>query len=104
MAQRIRKGDNVVVIAGRDRGKTGEVLRVLPAEDRAVVRGVNLVRRHQRQTPSAQGGIITKEMPIHLSNISLAEPTDGKPTRIGFRFVEGRKVRYAKRTGEQIDG
>ncbi len=104
MAQRIRKGDNVVVIAGRDRGKTGEVLRVLPAESRAVVRGVNLVRRHQRQTPSAQGGIITKEMPIHLSNISLAEPTDGKPTRVGFRFVEGRKVRYAKRTGDQIDG
>jgi large subunit ribosomal protein L24 len=104
MAQRIRKGDNVVVIAGRDRGKTGEVLRVLPAEDRAVVRGVNLVRRHQRQTAQTQGGIITKEMPIHLSNISLAEPTDGKPTRIGFRFVEGRKVRYAKRTGDQIDG
>ncbi len=104
MAQRIRKGDNVVVIAGRDRGKTGEVLRVLPAEDRAVVRGVNLVRRHQRQTAQAQGGIITKEMPIHLSNISLAEPSDGKPTRIGFRFVEGRKVRYAKRTGGQIDG
>ena len=104
MAQRIRKGDNVVVIAGRDRGKTGEVLRVLPAENRAIVRGINLVRRHQRQTPSAQGGIITKEMPIHLSNISLAEPSDGKPTRIGFRFVEGRKVRYAKRTGDQIDG
>ena len=104
MAQRIRKGDNVVVIAGRDRGKTGEVLRVLPAESRAVVRGINLVRRHQKQTPSAQGGIITKEMPIHLSNISLAEPSDGKPTRIGFRFVEGRKVRYAKRTGDQIDG
>ena len=104
MAQRIRKGDNVVVIAGRDRGKTGEVLMVLPAENRAVVRGVNLVRRHQKQTPSVEGGIITKEMPIHLSNISLAEPTDGKPTRIGFRFVEGRKVRYAKRTGDQIDG
>ena len=104
MAQRIRKGDNVVVIAGRDRGKTGEVLRVLPAEDRAVVRGVNLVRRHQRQTAQTQGGIITKEMPIHLSNISLADPSDGKPTRIGFRFVEGRKVRYAKRTGDQIDG
>ena len=104
MAQRIRKGDKVVVITGRDRGKTGEVLRVLPAEDRAVVRGVNLVRRHQRQTAQAQGGIITKEMPIHLSNISLAEPTDGKPTRIGFRFVDGRKVRYAKRTGDQIDG
>ena len=104
MAQRIRKGDNVVVIAGRDRGKTGEVLQVLPAENRAVVRGVNVVRRHQRQTAREQGGIITKEMPIHLSNISLADPTDGKPTRVGFRVVEGRKVRYAKRTGDQIDG
>jgi large subunit ribosomal protein L24 len=104
MAQRIRKGDNVVVIAGRDRGKTGEVLMVLPAENRAVVRGVNVVRRHTRQSAREPGGIITKEMPIHLSNISLAEPTDGKPTRIGFRFVEGRKVRYAKRTGDQIDG
>ena len=104
MAQRIRKGDNVVVIAGRDRGKTGEVLQVLPAENRAVVRGVNLVRRHTRQSAREQGGIITKEMPIHLSNISLADPTDGKPTRVGFRVVEGRKVRYGKRTGDQIDG
>ena len=104
MAQRIRKGDNVVVITGRDRGKKGEVLRVLPAENRAIVRGVNVVKRHQRQTARDQGGIVTKELPIHLSNISLAEPTDGKPTRIGFRFVEGRKVRYSKRTGEQIDG
>jgi len=104
MAQRIRKGDNVVVITGRDRGKKGEVLRVLPAENRAIVRGVNVVKRHQRQTARDQGGIVTKELPIHLSNISLAEPTDGKPTRIGFRFVEGRKVRYSKRTGDQIDG
>ena len=104
MAQRIRKGDNVVVIAGRDRGKTGEVLQVLPAENRAVVRGVNVVRRHTRQSAREQGGIITKEMPIHLSNISLADPTDGKPTRVGFRVVEGRKVRFAKRTGDQIDG
>ena len=104
MAQRIRKGDNVVVIAGRDRGKTGEVLQVLPAENRAVVRGVNVVRRHTRQSAREQGGIITKEMPIHLSNISLADPTDGKPTRVGFRVVEGRKVRYGKRTGDQIDG
>ena len=104
MAQRIRKGDNVVVIAGRDRGKTGEVLMVLPAENRAVVRGINLVRRHQKQTPSNQGGIITKEMPIHISNIALTDPTSGKPTRVGFRMIEGRKVRYAKRTGDQIDG
>ncbi len=102
--QRIRKGDNVVVIAGRDRGKTGEVLRMLPRESRAVVRGVNLVRRHQKQTPNTQGGIITKEMPIHISNVSLVDPASGKPTRVGFRMTEGRKVRFAKRTGDQIDG
>ncbi len=102
--QRIRKGDNVIVIAGRDRGKTGEVLRMLPKDERALVRGVNLVRRHQKQTPSAQGGIITKEMPIHISNISLVDKASGKPTRVGFRMNEGRKVRFAKRTGDQIDG
>jgi large subunit ribosomal protein L24 len=104
MAQRIRKGDNVIVITGRDRGKTGEVVSVHPAEGRAVVRGVNLVRRHQRQTPSQAGGIITKEMPIHLSNISLVDQASGKPTRVGFRVKDGRKVRFAKRTGDQIDG
>ena len=104
MAARIRKGDTVVVIAGRDKGKTGEVLSVLPKESRAVVRGVNVVRRHQRQTPSQQGGIITKELPIHISNIALTD-TNGKPTRVGFRFADnGRKVRFAKRTGETIDG
>jgi large subunit ribosomal protein L14 len=104
MALRIRKGDNVVVIAGRDKGKTGEVLSVLPKENRAVVRGVNVVRRHQRQTPSQQGGIITKELPIHISNIALTD-TSGKPTRVGYRTADnGRKVRFAKRTGETIDG
>jgi large subunit ribosomal protein L24 len=104
MAQRIRKGDNVIVITGRDRGKTGEVLSVHPADGRAVVRGINVVRRHQRQTPNQQGGIITKEMPIHLSNISLVDQASGKPTRVGFRVKDGRKVRYAKRTGDVIDG
>ena len=104
MALRIRKGDNVVVIAGRDKGKTGEVLSVLPKESRAVVRGVNVVRKHQRQTARDQGGIITKELPIHISNIALTD-TNGKPTRVGFRFADnGRKVRFAKRTGETIDG
>ena len=104
MAARIRKGDKVVFIAGRDKGKTGEVIRVLHAESRALVRGVNLVRRHQRQTARAEGGIISKEMPIHLSNISLADAT-GKPTRVGFRTTDdGRKVRYAKRTGDLLDG
>jgi large subunit ribosomal protein L24 len=107
MAARIRKGDRVVVITGKDKGKTGEVIRVIPDENRAVVRGVNIVRRHQRQTPSAQGGIISKEMPIHLSNIAIAD-RDGKASRVGFKFVgEGearRKVRYAKLSGDVIDG
>jgi large subunit ribosomal protein L24 len=104
MAARIRKGDRVVVIAGRDKGKTGEVVSVAPAESRAIVRGVNLGRRHQKQTASEQGGIITKELPIHLSNIALTD-RDGKPTRVGFRIEkDGRKVRVAKRTGEVIDG
>ncbi|MBN8997599.1 MAG: 50S ribosomal protein L24 [Rhizobiales bacterium] len=104
MAARIRKGDRVVVIAGRDKGKTGEVVSVSPSDSRAVVRGINLARRHQKQTASAQGGIITKELPIHLSNIALSD-RDGKPTRVGFRVEkDGRKVRVAKRTGEVIDG
>ena len=104
MALRIRKGDNVVVIAGRDKGKTGEVLSVLPKESRAVVRGVNVVKRHQRQSTTQQGGIITKELPIHISNIALTD-SSGKPTRVGFRFADnGRKVRFAKRTGDTIDG
>jgi large subunit ribosomal protein L24 len=107
MAARIRKGDRVVVITGKDKGKTGEVIKVLPEESRAVVRGVNVSRRHQRQTASAQGGIVSKEMPIHLSNIAIAD-RDGKPSRVGFKFVgegEGRrKVRFAKLSGDVIDG
>jgi large subunit ribosomal protein L24 len=104
VAARIRKGDKVVVITGRDKGKTGEVISVLPKENRAVVRGVNLVRRHQRQTARDQGGIISKEMSINLSNIALTD-SNGKPTRVGFRLApDGRKVRYAKRTGETLDG
>jgi len=103
MAARIRKGDRVVVISGRDKGKIGEVIRVLPAESRALVRGVNLVKRHQKQTPRDEGGIITRELPIHISNIALAG-ADGKPTRVGFRTADGRKVRYSKRTGDPIDG
>ena len=105
MAARIRKGDRVIVIAGRDRGRIGEVLKVLPKENRVVVQGVNLVKRHQRPTPrDPQGGIITKEAPIHISNVAHIDPVSGKPTRIGFRYLEdGRKVRYAKRSGELID-
>lgn len=103
--QKIRKGDKVVVLAGKDKGRTGEVLRVLPKDDKAVVRGVSQVRRHQRQTQSQEGGIITKEAPIHLSNIALVDPKDGKPTRVGFKVQQdGTKVRVAKRSGEVING
>jgi large subunit ribosomal protein L24 len=104
MAAKIKKGDKVVVLAGKDKGKSGEVIRVMPTENRALVRGVNIARRHQRQTPSEQGGIIAKETPIHLSNVALAD-SDGKPTRVGFRFdKDGNKVRFAKRSGDVIDG
>ncbi|WP_102958514.1 50S ribosomal protein L24 [Mangrovicella endophytica] len=103
--QKIRKGDNVVVLAGKDKGRTGEVIQVMPKDDRAVVRGVNMVKRHQRQTASQEAGIIAKEAPIHLSNIAVADPKDGKATRIGFKKLDdGTKVRVAKRSGEQIDG
>jgi large subunit ribosomal protein L24 len=105
MAAKIKKGDKVVVLTGRDKGKTGEVVQVMPREDRAVVRGVNLVKRHQRQTGTQEGGIISKEAPIHLSNLACADPKDGKATRVGFKVLEdGRKVRFAKRSGDLIDG
>ena len=103
--QNIRKGDKVVVLAGKDKGRTGEVLSVAPKDDKAVVRGVNMIRRHQKQSQSQEGGIITKEAPIHLSNIALADPKDGKPTRVGFQVQkDGKKVRVAKRSGEVING
>jgi large subunit ribosomal protein L24 len=105
MAAKIKKGDKVVVLSGRDKGRSGEVLRVLPREGRALVQGVNLVKRHQRQSAREQGGIISKEVSIHLSNLALADPTSGKPTRVGFKILnDGRKVRVAKRSGEVIDG
>ncbi|MFC5385513.1 50S ribosomal protein L24 [Aquamicrobium segne] len=103
--QKIRKGDKVVVLAGKDKGRSGEVLSVQPKEDTAIVRGVNLIRRHQRQSQSQEGGIITREAAIHLSNLALADPKDGKPTRVGFRVEkDGKKVRFAKRSGETING
>ena len=101
--QKIKKGDNVVVLTGKDKGRTGEVLQVLPKEDRAVVRGINMVKRHQRQTQTQEAGIINKEASIHLSNIAIAAK-DGKPTRVGFSVGDGKKVRVAKRTGDVIDG
>jgi large subunit ribosomal protein L24 len=104
MAAKIKKGDKVVVLTGRDSGRSGEVVRVMPKEERALVRGVNLVKRHQRQTMNQEGGIIQKEAPIHLSNLALADPKDGKPTRVGFKVLDdGRKVRFAKRSGDLID-
>jgi large subunit ribosomal protein L24 len=104
MAAKIRKGDKVVVLSGRDKGRTGEVFEVRPSESRALVRGVNLVKRHQKQTQAQEGGIISKESPIHLSNIAIVAK-DGKPTRVGFKVLaDGKKVRFAKRTGAEIDG
>jgi len=108
MAAKIKKGDKVVVLTGRDKGRTGEVIEVRPSERRALVRGINMVKRHQRQTAAQDGGIISKEGPVHLSNLAIADPRDGKPTRVGFKFVgeghERKKVRFAKRSGVEIDG
>jgi len=108
MAAKIRKGETVSMRTGRDKGRRGEVIEVRPSESRALVRGINMVKRHQKQTAAQEGGIISKEGTIHLSNLALADPKDGKPTRVGFKFLgEGvtrRKVRIAKRSGDQIDG
>jgi len=105
MAAKIKKGDKVVVLAGRDKGRTGEVVKVHPDEGRALVEGVNQIKRHQRQTKDREAGIVTKSAPIDLSNLAIADPKDGKPTRVGFKILDdGRKVRVAKRSGEQIDG
>ncbi len=105
MAAKIRKGDNVMVLSGRDRGRRGEVIQVMPDEGRAMVRGIHMVKRHQRQTAAQDGGIISKESSIHLSNLALVDPKDGKPTRVGFKFMtDGRKVRVAKRSGAELDG
>jgi large subunit ribosomal protein L24 len=108
MAARIKKGDNVVVIAGRDKGRTGEVIEMRREDARVLVRGINMVKRHQRQSTTQEGGIISKEAPIHLSNVAIADPKDGKATRVGFKFVgkgeDRKKVRFAKRSGVEIDG
>lgn len=102
--QKIRKGDRVIVLAGRDKGREGEVIKVMPDENRALVQGLNMARRHRKQSVREQGGIIAQEAAIDLSNLALKDPTTGKPTRVGFRVLEdGRKVRVAKRSGEVID-
>ena len=105
MAAKIKKGDKVVVLTGRDKGRTGEVLSVQPSEGRALVQGINLVKRHQRQTVQQEGGIVSKESSIDLSNLAMVDPKSGKPTRVGFKVLDdGRKVRFAKRSGDLIDG
>ncbi len=102
--RKLRKGDRVIVLSGRDKGKRGEILKMVPKEDKAIVQGVNQVKRHQRQTQSSEGGIIVKDAPIDLSNLAFEDPKDGSPTRVGFRILDdGRKVRFAKRSGEVID-
>ena len=100
---RLRKGDSVVVTAGKDKGRTGTVLKMMPKEDRALVQGINMIKRHQRQTQSDEGGIISREAPIHLSNLMLADPKDGKPTRVRIEERDGKRVRVAKRSGEVVE-
>jgi large subunit ribosomal protein L24 len=101
---KVKKGDTVIVLAGRDKGRKGEVLRMLRAKDRAIVQGVNMVKRHTAPSQAGPGGIVEKEASIHLSNLAHVDPKDDKPTRVGLRVLDdGRKVRYAKRSGEVID-
>jgi large subunit ribosomal protein L24 len=101
----VKKGDKVVVIAGKDKAKTGKVLLVLPKEERVIVEGVNIVKRHTKPNPvNPEGGIIEKEAPVHISNVQVADPKSGQPTRIGYKLLQdGTKVRYAKKSGEVID-
>jgi len=103
MAAKIKKGDRVVVLAGKDKGRQGEVLKVLPKEDRVVVGGVNMIKRHTRPTQAdPQGGIRNKEAALHISNVAFVDPKSGEPTRVGFRFEGDKKVRFAKKSGEVI--
>lgn len=105
MAAKIKKGDRVVVLTGKDKGRQGQVLQVLPKEDRVVVAGINMVKRHTRPTQSdPQGGIKNKEAALHISNVAFVDPKSGEPTRVGFRVEDGKKVRVAKKSGEVIDG
>lgn len=103
MAAKIKKGDKVIVTTGKDKGKTGEVLQVLPKDNRVVVQGINQVKRHTRPSQMSEGGIVTKELSIHISNVALADPKDGKPTKVGFKLdKDGNKTRIAKKSGETV--
>ncbi len=103
MAARLRKGDKIIVLSGKDKSKTGDINKVMPKANKALVTGINMVIRHTKQTQSVQGGRINKEMPIDLSNIALVDPKEGVATRVGFKIVEGKKVRYAKKSGELLN-
>jgi len=103
MAAKLRKGDKVVVLAGKDKGREGEITQVMPQAGKALVAGINVAIRHVRQTQDAQGGRISKEAPIQLSNLALIDPKDGGATRVGFRMEDGKKVRFAKKSGETIN-
>ena len=103
--QKLKKGDNVVVLAGKDKGRTGEIIQMMPKDGKALVQGVNMIKRHQRQTASQEAGIVSREAAIQVSNLALVDPKDGKATRVGFKILDdGRKVRISKRSGEEIDG
>ncbi|HEY4995694.1 MAG TPA: 50S ribosomal protein L24 [Aestuariivirga sp.] len=105
MAAKIKKGDKVVVITGKDKGKTGDVLQLFPTENRVLVSGVNIAKRHTKAQGATEGGIINKNLPIHISNVALRDPKSGKPTRVGFKTLDGgKKARVAKRSGEVING
>jgi len=104
MAAKIKKGDRVIVTTGRDKGKKGEVMKVFPKENRALISGINVVKRHQRQSQKEQGGIVTKELPVQLSNLAHVDPKSGDATRVGWKVLgDGRRVRFAKKSGEVID-
>jgi large subunit ribosomal protein L24 len=103
MAAKIKTGDEVIVLAGKDKGKTGKVEKVLPTEGRALVTGINLVKKHEKPSATSAGGIITKSLPIQLSNVAVVDPKSGKATRVGFKVVDGKKVRFAKKSGEVLN-
>jgi large subunit ribosomal protein L24 len=103
MAAKLKKGDKVIVLTGKDKSKTGEITKVMPKVSKALVSGVNSVIRHTKQTQTSQGGRLSKEMPIDLSNVALVDPKSGGATRVGFKYIEGKKVRYAKKSGETLN-
>ena len=103
--QKLKKGDNVVVLTGKDKGRSGEIMKMMPKEGKAVVQGINMIKRHQRQSANQEAGIVSREAAIQVSNLALADPKDGKATRVGIKIMDdGRRVRVAKRSGEVIDG